>query len=270
MKKISVIIPTYNRADKIEKSIRSVLNQTYSDMEVLVVDDASTDNTRDVVCSIQDERVRYIRLEQNGGASAARNAGVSFADTEWIAFHDSDDAWRFDKLEKQIQYRDLHPEYDLIYTAYVLHLANEEDIYVPGSMPVECLQGDMYNLLLKGNTIGAPTILMRKAVFEEVNGFDTTWKSLEDWDFVLRISKNHKIGYVNEILLDAYRLEGSISSNVGAYYSSRCRMIAEHKEEMVKRGLFDEVLLSLFQKAQQEGVLEMVQKLLMQSLMQYQ
>lgn len=269
MEKISVIIPTYNRVDKIERSVRSVLEQTYQNIEVLVIDDASTDKTKEAIESIEDERIRYICLEENGGASVARNAGVTFADTEWIAFHDSDDAWRKDKLEKQMAYAKEHPECELIYTAYLMHRANGDEVFVPYAGTVGVLEGDMYETLLQNNTIGAPTILMKKAVFEECGGFDTTWRCLEDWDFVLRVAKEHRIGYVGEPLLDAYQTAGGVSSNVGVFYQCRCRMIAQNKEELMKRGLFDAAMLSLFQKAQRDGVMESVQKMLMQSLMQY-
>ena len=184
MEKISVIIPTYNRADKIENSIRSVLNQTYQNVEVLVIDDASTDNTENIVRNIKDERLSYIRMPENGGASVARNEGVRYATGEWIAFHDSDDVWRPDKLEKQIAYRDKNKECDLIYTAYLMHFANGEEILVPNASMVGDWEADMFDTLLQNNTIGAPTILMRKSVFNEVGGFDTSWNCLEDWDFV--------------------------------------------------------------------------------------
>lgn len=270
MEKISVIIPTYNRADKIEKAVRSVLDQTYSNVEVLVIDDASTDNTRDVVESIQDRRIRYIRMEQNGGASAARNAGVSCADTEWIAFHDSDDVWRVDKLEKQINYKRSHSECDLIYSAYAMHFADGKELVVPNDSMVGKLEGDIFETLLQNNTIGAPTILIRKSVFKEQEGFDTSFKCLEDWDFVLRVSRGHRIGYVNEVLIDAYQTAGGVSSNISAFYNCRCRMIAQNKEELLKRGIFDSVVTSLLEKAQAIGILEIVQKMLMQSLLQYQ
>ena len=113
MEKISVIIPTYNREQKIVKSVQSVLEQTYSNLEIIIVDDGSTDHTEQVVKEIQDERIVYIRQAENQGVSAARNIGVANATADFIAFHDSDDCWHSDKLEKQMEYWKRYPEYNI-------------------------------------------------------------------------------------------------------------------------------------------------------------
>ena len=101
---ISVIIPTYNRASLLPRALDSVLRQTWEDLEVIVVDDASRDDTPQVMAACTDPRVRYIRLEKNSGACVARNTGVAQARGEWIAFQDSDDLWLPEKLEKQMAY----------------------------------------------------------------------------------------------------------------------------------------------------------------------
>ena len=189
MQTITIIIPTYNRANKIHKSIASILAQTYQDFELLIVDDGSTDNTQEVVESFGDDRLRYVRMPQNGGASAARNEGARLAQSEWIAFHDSDDTWRPDKLEKQVAYVKQHPEYAFVYCSYLMH-KGEEEIAVPNETWGGKLEGDLFTSLLVRNSIGAPTMMMKKAVFEEVGGFDTTLKSLEDWDLALRVAEN--------------------------------------------------------------------------------
>ena len=97
---VSVIIPSYNREKTIKKAIDSVLNQTWNDLEVIVVDDGSTDNTSQVISEIKDDRLKYVHQE-NAGACVARNRGINLASGEIIAFHDSDDLWRVDKLEKK-------------------------------------------------------------------------------------------------------------------------------------------------------------------------
>ena len=101
----SVIIPTYNRARMVDRAIQSVLSQTYQDFEIIVVDDASTDNTQEVVkeCMFRDKRVRYIKHEKNKGGSAARNTGIKNEHGEYVGFLDSDDEWLPTKLEKQIE-----------------------------------------------------------------------------------------------------------------------------------------------------------------------
>lgn len=101
---ISVIIPSYNRAHLINEACTSVLSQTYSNIELIIVDDCSTDNTKEVVSSIKDSRVHYYCLEKNSGACIARNLGIEKATGDYIAFNDSDDRWHSDKLEKQISF----------------------------------------------------------------------------------------------------------------------------------------------------------------------
>ena len=101
--KVSVVIPTHDRAHLVGRAIRSVLAQTFQDFEIIVVDDCSVDNTKEVVQSLADSRIRYLRHEINRGGSAARNTGIGAARGEWIAFLDSDDEWLPKKLEKQLE-----------------------------------------------------------------------------------------------------------------------------------------------------------------------
>ena len=100
---VSVIIPTYNRAARLPMSVESVLNQTYRDLEIIIVDDGSTDLTEDVVRAMSDSRIRYIKHPRNLGGCKARNTGVSNAKGEYIAFQDSDDVWHADKLEVELK-----------------------------------------------------------------------------------------------------------------------------------------------------------------------
>ena len=102
---ISVVIPTYNPAQTIRMAVDSVLNQTYRDIELIIVDDASTDGTQDVVTQIADDRIRYLRLEQRSGACNARNIGALSARGEFISFQDSDDKWHLDKLPPKFSNR---------------------------------------------------------------------------------------------------------------------------------------------------------------------
>ena len=102
-KTISIIIPTYNRAHLILKSIKSVLNQTYQDIEILVIDDGSTDNTENLITDLNDKRIKYIKLENNQGGSKARNIGIMKASGKYISFQDSDDYYHYNKLETQFK-----------------------------------------------------------------------------------------------------------------------------------------------------------------------
>lgn len=261
--KISVIIPTYNRANLIERSVRSVLDQTYDNLEVIVVDDCSTDNTLEVVESIDDSRVHFHRLAKNGGAGQARNEGVKLATAELIAFQDSDDAWRPEKLQKQMSYWEKHPDYLMVYCAYESHIPGEAPLRMPYSGMTGDLEGDVFYSLLLRNSIGAPTMLLKKDCFVEIGGFDSSLKCLEDWDFALRFSHEYLVGYVDEILMDVYMTAGSVSSKAGAFFETRCRMIVSYQKELVKAGLFDAVVTEVLIRAEHCGVLNKVKKMLL-------
>ena len=133
MEKVSIIIPTYNRADVLSLSVQSVLQQTYADFELLIVDDGSSDNTDIVVESWHDDRIRYLKLPENKGVAAARNEGIRQAKYDYIAFQDSDDCWMPDKLEKQMDFFMQNPEADLLYCPYECQKADGTVIFVPDS-----------------------------------------------------------------------------------------------------------------------------------------
>lgn len=258
---VSVIIPTYNRAHTILRSVNSVLNQTYKDLELLVIDDGSTDNTKELLEQINDSRLRYIYLGANSGASNARNAGVSYASGEWIAFQDSDDEWKPEKLEIQMNLASKHPEYSMIYSFYTGHFSNTT-MSVPAEPLPPIMEGDMYYTLLYRNVIGAPTTLIKKEAFLQSGGYDTTYKSLEDWEFVIRFSRNYLIGCIPECLMDAYLQDGGVSSQVAPYYDARCRMLAEYKDDFVKLGLFDTVAMDILNRAATAGVQDQVKNMM--------
>lgn len=264
MEKISVIIPTYNRAGKIEQAIQSVIKQTYQKLEILVVDDGSTDDTEAVVASIPDERIRYIKLPENsGGPALPRNVGVENAEGSLIAFLDSDDRWLEWKLEHQMIFWKQHPEYAMIYCTFFT-CAGERVIGVtPGeTVEREQLSGDILLPLLRRNTIGAPTMLLQKENFCECGGYDISYQCLEDWEFVLRFASRYKIGFLDEILVEANCSPGSVSSRRKQFFESRCRMIAQYKDILWKNNCFDEVVGELFHKAADLGMLSQVQQLL--------
>lgn len=260
--KVSVIIPTYNRSGQIKQSIESVLRQTHADLELLVVDDASTDDTQAVVEAVSDERVTYIKLKENQGAAGARNAGARQASCPLIAFQDSDDVWRPRKLERQMAYLRQHPEYDMIYCPYRKHIGGQE-IDVPNAGWRGSLAGRIFPHLALRNSIGAPTMLLKKDCFLALEGFATDLEALEDWEFALRFSLRHEIGYVDEVLVDSYDSPDGVSSNAAAYYGSLCKIIADYREPMQKEGVFDAAVGELFARAQRRGILELVKKMLM-------
>lgn len=187
---VSVIIPTYNRTELLRQAINSVLGQTYQDLEIIIVDDASSANIKDVVASFRDKRIKYIRHETNRGSSAARNTGITTAQGDYIAFLDDDDEWRKDKLEKQLA-AIRNEGYDAVLCGA---LVNNRFIRRHNGNRISAKD------LKKGNYFDPSGLLARVAVLKEIL-FDESLRIGEDWDVFIRIAKKYKLGFVNEPLL---------------------------------------------------------------------
>lgn len=212
---ISVVIPAYNREDIIKKCIDSVLAQTYSNIEVIVVDDCSTDKTADVVDAYEDTRVRKcIRLEKNRGACYARNKGTDSAEGSYIAFQDSDDIWMPEKLDRQLQFME-NGKYDMVFCGMkrINHFKNKE-WYFPLYTFDE--NGDKQKQILKENCVSTQCILIKKEAFNKVR-FDEKIKKYQDWDFAIRAAEILKMGYLKESLVVAEVQENSISRKTSRY-----------------------------------------------------
>ena len=210
---VSVIIPTYNRADTIERAINSVLAQSYNNIEIIIVDDASTDSTFRIIQTFKDSKIKYIRNEKNLGPAISRNRGVFVAKGEIIAFQDSDDEWLSNKLEIQIEKMKNIPEFAMVYCPY-LYFGKKTIRQVPDeNIPICELEGNIYSSLLKCNKIGTPTILVKKEIFEIVGGFDENMYAYEDWDFAIKVSRDYKIGYIPTALVNAYYSDNGVNSN---------------------------------------------------------
>jgi len=209
---VSIIIPTYNRMELIGRSIKSVLNQTYRDFELIIVDDGSTDNTGEIVAGFNDERIRYVRHKENKGEAAARNTGVKAARCDYIAYQDSDDEWFPEKLAKQIELLEgTSPKLGVIYTGF-WKTENRTRTYIPFSW-VSRKNGDIHKELLKGNFIGSPVVLIKKECFSEVGLFDERLRNLVDWEMWLRISKRYHFRCVDEPLAVAHYHSDNVSNN---------------------------------------------------------
>lgn len=262
---VSIILPTYNRAHLIGESIGSIQRQTYPYWELIVIDDGSTDNTEEIVAEFMaaDARIHYHRWSPNRGVSAARNEGIRQSRHEYIAFEDSDDLWREDKLQKQMQVFVDIPEARMVYCAYEGIKEDGTVIRVPNdSIKTDDLQGNLYKLLLQRNVIGLPTVMLHRQCLENCGVFNERLKSLEDWELLLRIAREYEIGYVKEPLLVANILEGGVSSRVGDYFFARCMMIAQHRADMIEYGIFDQMVEDVLLKAKDVGVFEQVAQMM--------
>jgi glycosyltransferase involved in cell wall biosynthesis len=227
---VSIIIPTYNRKLLIGRSVRSVLNQTYRNFELIIVDDASTDNTEEVVSSFNDERIRYVRHEENRGEAAARNTGIKAAKCNYIAYQDSDDEWFPEKLARQMELlENAPPEVGVIYTGF-WKTENHRRAYIPFSW-VSQKNGDIHKELLKGNFIGSPVVLIKKECFDRMGLFDERLHNLVDWEMWLRISKQYHFRCVDEPLAIAHYDSDNISDNPDSLIDALELVLQKNRDE---------------------------------------
>jgi len=213
--KVSVIIPTYNRANLLHRAIKSVLNQTWQDLEIIVVDDGSTDNTEEDVKRFGDQRIRYIRHKKNKGSAVARNYGIKIARGEYIAFQDSDDEWLPEKIEKQMEiFKTAPSKIGVVYTG-LWRIENNKKIYIPSS-EISKKEGDIHNALFIKNFVTLPSAVVKKECFKTVGLFDENLPRLQDWDLWIRISKHYQFKFIDEPLVISYYTPDSISADLRA------------------------------------------------------
>lgn len=202
MPKVSVVIATYNHAHFLAEAIQSVLDQTYQDFELLVVDDGSTDDTRQVMAGFADSRLHYF-YQENRGYSAARNRAIRASSGVYIALLDADDLWLAHKLEVQAAYLDRHPEVGLVHGSY--YRMDKEGCILSVCRQRPPLSESVFKHLLRRNFIGTPTVVVRKRCLDQLGLFDESLRTTADWDLWLRLSRRHQISYLDQILAK-YRL----------------------------------------------------------------
>jgi glycosyltransferase involved in cell wall biosynthesis len=206
--RVSVIIPTFNRSNLLPETIQSVIDQTFTAFEIVVVDDGSTDNTEQAIQHIQDERLICIRQPHSGLPAVARNTGLRHAQAEYIAFIDSDDLWLKEKLSTQVCYMDSHPKLGLSYTNYVrFGNASAQHNLCPILEPHSAPSGHSFNQLYGHPVIANSTVMIRAAVIDTVGVFDEDkrLRGIEDYDYWLRIAYHYPIGFI-AVSLTRYRL----------------------------------------------------------------
>ncbi|WP_166921711.1 glycosyltransferase family 2 protein [Flavobacterium poyangense] len=223
---VSVIIPTYNRSKYLMNAIQSVSNQSYNNIEIVVVDDGSSNNYAEAICN-QFPNCTYF-FKKNGGLSSARNFGINKANGEFIAFLDDDDFWGNSKIEKQIKVFQENPKVDCVHSAAAV--VNEKgqltgDIIGANKDKVHKRSGYVFWNALGTWVVKSPTPLIRKSVFKSDMMFDENIKVGEDVDFYQRMFYRHKIFYIQEPLafyreyLDEDRLSKKLEKYIGLEYN---------------------------------------------------
>lgn len=239
---VSVIIPTYNRAHLVGRAIQSVLEQTYQNFEIIVVDDASTDDMEEVVKGFSDQRIHYFRHEQNKGGGAARNTGVKKARGDFIAFLDSDDEWFPSKIEKQLRiFYKGNAKLGAIGTGISIYSTRHESkIKIPsGSF------GNIHKKLLQGNSWpgSTSTIMIKRECFKKVGLFDELLEAGQEYDLYIRIAKHYYFDVVRELLVKKLKVAHSISSNMNARLQGCKMLLLKHSKDIPRlsqlRGRFN-------------------------------
>ena len=199
MPTVSVIIPTYNRADAVRRAVQSVLDQAFADHEIIVVDDGSTDGTGAAMAAFG-ARVTYVRQE-NRGPAAARNLGIRRSQGRFIAFLDDDDEFLAGKLEAQVAFMDASAEFGMTYTG--VESVDESGMVVPDYYPTR-LSGWIYRDIVFGCSVATPTVMVRREVLADVGPFDEELRIGEDMDMWRRISRRYPIGLIRTPLSRVY------------------------------------------------------------------
>ena len=195
--RVSVIIPTHNRAPWVTEAVASVLAQTYRDFELFVVDDGSTDGTLSALASFGGD-IKVFPQEVRRGVSAARNRGAAAATGDWLAFLDSDDLWLPDKLARQVEYLKGHPDLVICQTGETW-IRNGVRVNPPETC--RKVGGDIFLPSLKRCLVSPSAVMLHRRLFEDLGGFDESLPAAEDYDLWLRVAWRHPVGLVPEPLV---------------------------------------------------------------------
>ena len=221
-KLVSVVIPTHNRGDLITETIESVLAQSYGNIEIIVVDNGSTDDTEEVIKKINAPNLQYIKQENSGGPAGPRNHGVRRSSGEYIAFLDSDDIWLGDKIKRQVEIFEKMPEVGLVFCQcrFFGKEYHGKTIY-----PVKASSGNVFDDIINGNFVPTVSVVCRRAALTETGAFDESIKlrAFEDYELWMRIAYKHRFYFINEPLcllrMHSQSMLGSdnLKSHLGAF-----------------------------------------------------
>lgn len=233
---VSVVLPTHNRAHLLGRAIHSVLGQSYRNVELLVVDDASTDDTAAVVASISDPRLRYLRQKQNRGTAAARNLGVRESRGALVAFQDDDDEWMVTKLERQVAALTASsPDVGLCLCGYMCYEPDRVR-YIGGPQALVGSMDFAKGIRSESRLIATVGWLVRKPLLEAAGLFDERMKTWEDWELGLRLSQLCRFIMVDEPLFIYNRVEGSgLWCNERAFGNAVTVIMEKHGAMWAKR-----------------------------------
>ena len=232
---ISAIMPTYNRAYIIGRAIDSVLHQTYPDFELIIIDDGSTDNTEQIVSAYKDDRIKFIRCDENKGGNYARNLGMEAAMGEYIAFIDSDNEWDEDHLNGRMSLIVNGKRPVLSFGRMEIRNAEEGNpnyIFPDASREKLSDRDELIKLLMIKNRIDTNTAIISRGCFGVKKGFDTEFSRFQDWDFFygLLLDERNQCVFDDRVSVRHYDLKDGITSKPELYWPNRLRMVKKYKD----------------------------------------
>jgi glycosyltransferase involved in cell wall biosynthesis len=231
---VSIVLPTYERGPLIGRSIRSVLEQTFSDFELIVVDDGSTDATPEEVARFGDARIRYVRLDDNRGAAAARNVGIRHAAGRFIAFQDSDDEWLPAKLELHMHaFATCAPDVGVVYSDMQRIRRDGDSHYHRSPSVVPGVLIDPRTRFYQVCKLGIQSTVMRRECLTVVGGFDEQFPALEDLELFIRLSRRYLFHHL-EMPLVRYHDTDGLSRNMPAKVVARTLLLMLYQEDLAQ------------------------------------
>lgn len=228
---VSIIIPTYNRAHIVTRAIDSALNQSYKDIEIIVVDDGSTDHTEEIIRTNYKQVVKYI-LQPNKGAPAARNLGFNISQGQYVNFLDSDDYFLPENIKLKVEAFEADHSLGWVFSDSY-YVENTEDIkyirnpVIKNNISSLISENYFFNLMLlnMGKLAHTNTVLLRRNCVKEIGGWDTSLSALQDNDFFIRISKGYHGRFIDKALVIIEKTKGSVSSDLSKKYAAEIKLI---------------------------------------------
>ena len=240
---VSVVIPVYNRADTIQKAVRSVLDQTYKNIELIVVDDGSTDDTLKVLGQIQDRNMKVLKQDHKG-ANAARNLGVCHSKGEYVAFNDSADIWDACKIGRQLACMQEEAGRDLVFCSEIIHNLNESYVFPSEEQKALIKQGKICEVLARGNCVDTPTIFCKRSCFTVVGEFDAALPRCQEYEWILRFVQKCTMHFLDECLVESYIRADSITSDISKLLAAMPEIYSRHRNFFAQYGTEADFLIA--------------------------
>lgn len=265
---VSVILPTYNRAYVLKRAIDSVLAQTYENLELIVIDDGSTDGTQDLLNAYSDPRLKVMMSgKSGGGAAAARNRGLEAAQGEYIAFQDSDDEWLLEKLERQIAHLESHPKASANISGFLCLTVGFNSLRYRGATEL-WRNTFMMKRFCYGTQCSTPAWIVRHDKLKLAGPFDESMVCWEDWELSIRVDCLGGYVALDEPLHVSYDTRGSVKMNTSAFVETMNYMMRKHASYVVHSRRLDAAFYWLMGCWEREcGRMATARKFLFQSIL---